>query len=995
MERAEAASFCLPRPIFLLQPMKRHFALPYLISALACQIILTHSPAAAAEVTVEICEQGLKDTDAWPANSLAATESFTVPAFALDLLPQKYVGDGVRGERPSPSLLRFTGQLTLPAGQHRWLVRSRSAARLWINGQQVVETPFAPKDGGDGSQHDTERREPLDLGAGYRFAPRGEYERIAEFTVSGGPCEVRLEAFVGGREGKKARRVELGETVAAVALQGTGEWRVLAPGEAGFPYTDAALQRYQQSTHASITARDAAKRAELRASHDAVWKAKQTEAARWLSRAPAVAVPALPKGFTAGNPVDHFIAAKFAEVRAANQPTQQGAVDYFRQVKPLLEARCAECHRGAKAKGGLSLESLAATLKGGDSGPALLQGKGQASELIHRLTTEDEDEIMPPKGNRLTHDEVALLTRWIDEGASWPEQPLVRETFTPLADDYSFMRRVMLDLIGLPPSEAELLAFVSDASPDKRTRLVDRLLKDPRWADAWMPMWQDLLAENPNILNPTLNNTGPFRWWLYEALSDDLPLDRLVTQLITLQGSAATGGPAGFGLASQNDAPFAAKGTVISAAFMGVEMKCARCHDSATGMAKQEQLFQLGAMLAGHDLDVPKTSSVDPAKLHAGGRKALIEVTLKPGSKVKPHWPFDAMLKAETKPAAATPQSSREQLAAMLTAPANERFAQVVVNRLWARLMGRGIVEPLDDWEKGKPTHPELLRWLGRELVRADYQAKPILRLIALSQAYQRATDVTLRAPDPLYSAPEPRRLLAEQVVDSLVTASGKTPRLEPLCLDLNGRRDTDNSVDLGTPKRAWMLASLSNERDRPSLNLPRLQAITDVLSALGWRGARQDPASTRDTQANALQPAILANGVLGTWLVRLSDDHALTQLACEAKAPGALVDSLYLRLLGRLPTKAEHQRYEQHLSVGFDQRLVVNAKPAPQPHTAPRLVTWTNHLLPEANQAKTEMEAEAKQGDRPTSRLTTDWRQRCEDCLWAIMNAPEVLFRP
>ncbi len=95
-----------------------------------------------------------------------------------------------------------------------------------------------------------------------------------------------------------------------------------------------------------------------------------------------------------------------------------------------------------------------------------------------------------------------------------------------------------------------------------------------------MGYWQDVLAENPNIINPTLNNTGPFRWWLYESLRDNKPMDLFVTELLRMRGSERFGGPAGFGVASQNDVPMAMKGTVVAAAFLGVEMKCARCHDA-------------------------------------------------------------------------------------------------------------------------------------------------------------------------------------------------------------------------------------------------------------------------------------------------------------------------------------------------------------------------------------------------------------------------------
>lgn len=948
-------------------------------------------------VQVELCEQGLADRDVWPDEAPVPTETFTLPAFALHRLPAKYVGDGVRGERPSPSLLRMTATVTLPAGRHRVVLRSRSAARFHHGDTLVVETPFPPKNGGDGSQHDTERKDPLDLGPGYRFAPGGEYERIGELVATGSATSVKLEAFVGGREGKTRRRVELGETVVAIALDGTNDWRVLTAEGLTFPYTDAAWRTYTATVDRGLDDYEAIQRRVLRKSFDDdVWRQRHAIGQGWLAATAEVPVPDSSVDESSSHPIDRFLAARLETIRHqhthADNLTER-TVDYFRDIQPILQARCAECHTGTAPKGGLRLDDRDAVLRGGDSGPAARPGASDDSELLRRVVSDDPTERMPPQGAPLTEAEQELLRRWIAEGLTWPELPLLRTTFNPPCDDATFLRRAMLDTIGVPPTIEELHAFLDDDSPDKRAQVIDRLLADHRWADGWMPFWQDLLAENPNILNPTLNNTGPFRWWLYDVLRDDLPIDRMVTQLIMQEGAAPYGGPAGFGLASENDAPFATKGTILSAAFLGVEMKCARCHDSPSGSAKQEQLFQLGALLAAAPLDVPKTSSVDPAKLRAGGRTPLIEVTLAPGSRVEPAWPFADFIE----PAGVThDETPRARLAALLTDPRNERFAQVLVNRLWARYMGRGLVEPRDSWEQGRPTHPELLRWLGRELVRADYQLKPIARLILTSAAYQRTVDPTLRQPDPLFTAPEPRRLLAEQVVDSLLVVTGKDPRLEPVCLDLNGRRDETKSIHLGLPRRAWMLSSLSNERDRPSLMLPRLQAVTDVLSALGWRGARQDPASTRDHAPNALQPAILANGVFMGWLTRLSDDHPLTAIALDADSPAALVDQLTQRILSRPPTEDERLRYVALLETGFTNRVFEPLITVdPPPHAAPVFVTWTNHLLPESNTAKLELAAAAERGDPPTLRLEPGWRERCEDLIWALLNAPENLYRP
>jgi len=601
--------------------------------------------------------------------------------------------------------------------------------------------------------------------------------------------------------------------------------------------------------------------------------------------------------------------------------------------------------------------------------------------------------IMPPKGKPLSKQEIDILTTWIREGATWPEIKADHLTVTALADDLAFLRRVTLDTVGVVPTMEEIKAFQKNLD---RKATINRLLKDPRWADNWMGYWQDVLAENPNMLNPTLNNTGPFRWWIYESLQDNKPMDLFVTELLRMKGSERLGGPAGFGVASQNDVPMAAKGTIVSTAFLGVEMKCARCHDSPSHQSLQEDLFSLAAMLNTKELEVPMTSSVPMDKIHEAGRKPLIQVTLKPGSKVAPKWPFAEFCDEGAASLAQDKNDTRDKLAAMITAPQNERFAQVITNRVWARLMGRGIVEPVEDWEKGKPTHPELLRWLAREFVRGGYDVKELARIILNSQAYQRATDPVLRSTSPLFTSPAPRRLAAEQIVDSLFTATGKPFKTEEVSLDIDNLRDLKNSISLGQPHRSWMLTSTSNERDRPSLALPRIQAVADVLSSFGWRGSRQDPISRRDTDPNVLQPAILSNGTMGIWLTRLSDDHGVTQLALQKQSVEQLVDQLFLKLLTRKPTAEEEQLYVKHLSTGFDSRLQ-NPEPSNQPTTRVRekFVSWSNHLDPEATLVRQEQEAAARHGDPPTEKLDAAWRTRLEDVLWAILNAPEWAFTP
>ena len=190
------------------------------------------------------------------------------------------------------------------------------------------------------------------------------------------------------------------------------------------------------------------------------------------------------------------------------------------------------------------------------------------------------------------------------------------------------------------------------------------------------------------------------------------------------------------------------------------------------------------------------------------------------------------------------------------------------------------------------------------------------------------------------------------------------------------------------------MLTSPSNERDRPALALPRLQAVCDVLAAFGWRASRPDPVTDRESAANSLQPAILSNGTMGTWVTRLSDDHGVTAMALAAKSPAALTEALFLRLLSRRPTAAEQAKYAAYLGEGFAGRVLT---PAPKPAVYPRkpeyYVSWSNHLNDQATTVRMQQEAAARKGDPATERLTTEWRRRAEDVVWALVNSPEFIY--
>jgi hypothetical protein len=560
----------------------------------------------------------------------------------------------------------------------------------------------------------------------------------------------------------------------------------------------------------------------------------------------------------------------------------------------------------------------------------------------------------------------------------------------PAVNDHEFLRRLALDTVGVVPTVEEVEAYFADSPDSRRSAAVARYLSDDRWADHWVSYWQDVLAENPGILKPKLNNTGPFRWWIYESFLDNKPIDRFVTELIMMRGSHYAGGPAGFSMATQNDVPMAAKAHVLGQAFLGIQMKCARCHDSPQHDLRQEELFSLAAMLGRSAIKVPQTSSISGDDEDLEG--LAVRVTLKPGSEVQPVWPFEniAEMSADLPSDILENDSdTRAKLAAIITSYSNQRFAQVIVNRVWQRLLGRGIVDSVDDWEHATNHAPDLLDHLARQLVANRYDLKHVTSLILNSRAYQAETTDGQEH----HLLPVRRRLSAEQIVDSLFTVSGKSFKSEALNLDIDGQRPVEAFLNLGTPRRAWEFTSLSNERDRPALAMPHAQSVVDMLLTFGWRDSRQDPITTRDPEPTVQQPGILANSILVQRTTCLSDDNLLTELCHSATSVEQVVDGLFLQILSRPPTEAERLRITPLLEDGFSTRVTASTHRASRPRR--HAVSWSNHLNAEATRIKLELERQVQKGDPPTETLVRDWRERVEDVAWSLVNSPEFVFVP
>ncbi|MGI9474891.1 MAG: DUF1553 domain-containing protein [Rubripirellula sp.] len=576
------------------------------------------------------------------------------------------------------------------------------------------------------------------------------------------------------------------------------------------------------------------------------------------------------------------------------------------------------------------------------------------------------------------------------------------ETVTARTSDAQFLRRLYLDTVGVVPTPQEQKTFqaLKGSLRERRQKLVDTVLADPRWADHWTAYWMDVLAENPNVLKPTLNNSGPFRWYLYDMMRDNVPVDRWVTGLIRMNGSLLRGGPAGFSMAAENDVPMAAKAHVATSAFLAANMKCARCHDAPYHDWTQKDLFSIAAMLGRTSIKIPASSSV-PQEFFAGEDEgeSLITLSLKPGEKVSAEWPLSSYTTdvAPISDEFGGQRDSRDELAYHFTRPENQQFAKTIVNRIWQRLMGEGIVEPIDDWEGADPSHPELLEHLARELAANQFDAKHVARLILNSDAYQRQSidqPVTRNESARTFGAPRQRRMSAEQLVDSLHAVVGRPMDSDELTFDPEARMNPSAHNNLGLPTRAWQFTSLSNERDRPALSLPRASAITECLEAFGWTGSRQEPINHRQDEANVIQPGMLAGGLLSIQLTRLTDQDELTGLAIRATSPDDLVDQIFVRFLTRPPRDNERARFSKLLRDGFDDRVLKEATLPETPIREP-FVSWANHLHPDATDVRLRQSARLRLGPEASRRLNPDWRERFEDAVWALINTPEFIFLP
>lgn len=488
------------------------------------------------------------------------------------------------------------------------------------------------------------------------------------------------------------------------------------------------------------------------------------------------------------------------QAQSQTMPTHATTVDYRRDVEPLFKARCYACHGQGARLGGLAMDTHSGLFAGGQSGPVVVPGDPDKSLLIKLVSGGDPARTMPARGPRLTAPEIGVLRAWIASGAKmgvtetgtdWrptlalhspnmPADTSKTQDANPIdlllqsyykqhkvasalpVEDRTYARRAYLDLIGLLPTPAQQVDFARDMRPDKRARLADSLLADnPNYAAHWMTFWNDMLRNDYAGTGYIDGGRTQITGWLRNALETNLPYERFVRQLVNPlpQSAGFVNGFVWRGVVNASQTPPMQAAQNISQVFMGVNLKCASCHDSFVSTWKLADAYGMASIYADRPLELIRCDKPT-------GQTALVKFI----------YPELGAIDG-----AAPKEKRQEQLADALTCKANGRLARTLVNRLWARLMGRGLVEPTDEMDR-RPWDADVLDWLASDFVAHGYDIKHTLRQIVTSQAYQRPA-MSLKAErqdDFVFAGPTVKRLSAEQYIDALASLTGVAPLPAP-----------------------------------------------------------------------------------------------------------------------------------------------------------------------------------------------------------------------
>ncbi|HEX5103677.1 MAG TPA: DUF1549 and DUF1553 domain-containing protein [Pirellulaceae bacterium] len=436
---------------------------------------------------------------------------------------------------------------------------------------------------------------------------------------------------------------------------------------------------------------------------------------------------------------------------------------------------------------------------------------------------------------------------------------------TALCSDGEFLRRAHLDLIGTLPTADEVRTFLASTDPDKRKKLIDALLERPEYGDYWSLKWGDLLRVHRRYVGE--KGLGSFGGWLRQSIRENKPLDQLAKELLTAQGNLFSNGPVAYFLVDTKPEELA---ETTAQLFLGVRLQCARCHHHPMEVWGQDDYYGLAAFFT--RLEVRENGD----KGRFGGMHIVRPVAkaMKDLQVASPPRLFGQTTPLDP---AATPDV-RQQLAEWLTAKDNPFFARNFANRYWAYLLGRGLVQPIDDMRATNPaSNPALLDALSKDFAEHGYDAKHLLRTIANSRVYQLATDLApeIDKDGALFTHHVPRRMPAEVLLDAINQVTGHV--------------ETFPGQPPGTR----------------AISLPDPAVDSDFLTMFG-RPLRNNPCEcARESSPDLLQALHLINNQELQSKIA-GDKGRLAGLIAGQKTDDQMIEELYLSTYARLPTAGE-----------------------------------------------------------------------------------------
>lgn len=639
------------------------------------------------------------------------------------------------------------------------------------------------------------------------------------------------------------------------------------------------------------------------------------------------------------------------------------------QVRSILAHNCYKCHGPEKIKGELRLDSKKMIFKGGEDGPVIIPGNLTKSDLFRRISLpSNHKDVMPSKGKKLSEGDIATIKFWIQKGAPWP-QGVDKETNYRVAkmeprnpplppasanlqnpvdlwvneyfkknklkwslpvDDKTYLRRIYLDIIGLLPSPEDINDFYKDSRTDKRSIWVRKLLdRNDDYAMNWLTFWNDALRNDYTGTGYITGGRLDITNWLYKSLKYNKPYDVFVRELISpdKESKGFIEGIKWRGVinASQKTEMQAAQN--VSQVFFGLNLKCASCHNSFVSDWKLDDAYGFANIFADTSLEINRCDKPT-------GKFTTSKILWKQLGSIN---------------SAAPAATKQKQLAEIMTKPEDGRLNRTIVNRIWAQLMGRGLIEPVDVMDN-EPWSQDLLDWMAFNFVKNKSDMKELIFMITTSKTYQlpsvgfKETNQII-VKDYKFKGMLRRRMTGEEFADAVSTVVGpvfpdslikynpfaehvaEKSVVEKPVIKKSVRQKSAAEKKLADEKIAaekLLAKKIADEKfaagkllaeklveEKSILLYPRASLVVNnsFLTALG-RPNRETVSTSRESQANLLQALELTNGErfnaalhkgAGDWKIRYREGDEI-------------IKEIYRKALGREPQQKEYKIAKQLL---------------------------------------------------------------------------------